>query len=126
MTTGGLSLALTMGGITFLLCVIWGEPFIEILKRLGIGKKVRDALAEMHQKKIGTPTMGGIMIIVPVLLIIFTLNLASVVQTGSGASTFLPLLVLFGFAILGGIDDWEGIRKSFGAIGEGISPRAKF
>lgn len=126
MTAGGLSLALTMGGVTFVLCVIWGEPFIEILKRLGIGKKVRDALAQMHQKKIGTPTMGGIMIIVPVVLIVVALNLARVVQTGAGASTFLPILVLIGFAILGGIDDWEGIRRSFGAIGEGISPRAKF
>ncbi len=126
MTVGGLSLALTMGGITFLLCVIWGEPFIEVLKRLKLGKKVREALAEMHQKKIGTPTMGGIMIVVPVVLIVFALNLARVVQSGSGASTFLPLLVLIGFAILGGIDDWEGIRRSFGTVGEGISPRAKF
>ncbi len=124
---GGLSFALTVGGITFLLCVIWGGPFVEILKRLGIGKQIRAELAESHQKKIGTPTMGGIMIVVPVLLMMIFLNIANIIQTGGGASTFLPLIVLAGFAVLGLIDDWEGISRSRGRpVGEGLSPRAKF
>lgn len=124
--TGGLSLALTFGTVTFLLGVIWGGPFIEILRRLKVGKKIQAELSEHHQKKAGTPTMGGIMIVIPVVLVTVALNIANVVQTGEGASTFLPLVVLLGFAFLGMIDDWEGIRRSRGPVGTGISPRAKF
>lgn len=123
---GGLPLALTAGLITFILGVIWGEPFVEILRRLKIGKQIRVELAEQHESKIGTPTMGGIMIIIPVVAIMVALNIANVVQFGGGLSTFLPLFVLVGFAFLGMIDDWEGIRRSRTPVGEGLSPRAKF
>ncbi|MEL6527257.1 MAG: phospho-N-acetylmuramoyl-pentapeptide-transferase, partial [Chloroflexota bacterium] len=72
-----------------------------------------------------TPTMGGIMIIIPAVLVTLALNIANIVQSGQGASIFLPLAVLLGFAVLGLIDDWEGLQMSRGAIGEGISARAK-
>jgi phospho-N-acetylmuramoyl-pentapeptide-transferase len=121
-----LPLALTIGGVTFLLGVIWGSPFIEILRRFRIGKQVRKELQDKHGKKIGTPTMGGFMILLPALAIMLALNVATIVQTGQGASIFLPLGVLVGFAFLGFIDDWEGIRNSRGIIGEGISARMKF
>jgi phospho-N-acetylmuramoyl-pentapeptide-transferase len=124
--SAGVPLALTTGLVTFLLGVIWGGPFIEVLRRLRIGKQVRKELQDQHGKKIGTPTMGGIMIIVPATLIMLALNIASIVQSGQGASIFLPLGVLLGFGFLGFIDDWEGIRNSRGLVGEGISPRAKF
>ncbi len=124
--TAGLPLALTAGLITFILGVIWGEPFVAILKRLKIGKQIRAELAEQHEAKIGTPTMGGIMIIIPVVMIMVALNIANVVQFGGGLSTFLPLVVLVGFALLGMVDDWEGIRRSRTPVGEGLSPRAKF
>lgn len=121
-----LPLALTVGGVTFLLGVIWGSPFVEVLRRLRIGKQVRAEIMDKHQAKIGTPTMGGIMIIVPVVLITLALNIANIVQTGEGASILLPIGVLLSFAALGLLDDWEGIQTSRGVQGEGISPRAKF
>ncbi|MEL6307078.1 MAG: phospho-N-acetylmuramoyl-pentapeptide-transferase [Chloroflexota bacterium] len=120
-----LPLSLTVGGVTFLLGVIWGGPFVEILRRLRIGKQVRAELLDDHSAKVGTPTMGGIMIIIPAVLVTLALNIANIVQSGQGASIFLPLAVLLGFAVLGLIDDWEGIQMSRGAIGEGISARAK-
>jgi phospho-N-acetylmuramoyl-pentapeptide-transferase len=122
---GGLSLALSVGMVTFLLGVIWGGPFVEILRRLRIGKQIQAELSDQHQKKVGTPTMGGIMIVIPIVLIIVVLNIANVVRSGNGASTFLPVFVLVGFALLGIIDDWEGIRRSRGRIGTGLSARAK-
>lgn len=121
----GLSLSLTVGMITFTLGVIWGGPFVEILRRLRMGKQIQAELSEQHQKKVGTPTMGGILIVIPVVLIVFALNIAQVARTGSGASTFLPLFVLMGFAVLGLIDDWTGIRRSRGPVGTGITPRQK-
>lgn len=120
-----LPFALSAGAIAFLLGVIWGGPFIEILRRLKLGKNIQVELSAAHQKKRGTPTMGGVMIVIPVLLLLVALNLARVAQTGEGASIFLPLLVMFGFAILGMLDDWAGIQKSRGIEGQGLSPRQK-
>ena len=120
-----LPLALTVGGVTFLLGIIWGGPFVEILRRMGIGKQIRVEIQDMQGHKVGTPTMGGIMIIIPAILVTLALNIANIVQSGQGASIFLPLGVLIGFAILGFVDDWEGIQVSRGVHGEGITARAK-
>lgn len=125
--SGQLPLALTVGGVTFLLGVIWGGPFVEILHRLRIGKQIRAELMDSdHVKKIGTPTMGGIMIIVPTVLITLALNFSQIVLEGSGRSILLPLFVLIGYSFLGLVDDWEGIQTSRGRLGEGLSGRMKF
>ncbi len=124
---GQLPFAITVGGVSFLLAVIWGGPFVEVLRRLKIGKLIRIELGEVQQRKVGTPTMGGIMIVVPVVLIALGLNLVNVIRTVTGASIMLPLIVMVGFGALGMLDDWEGIQRSQGRpVGEGISPRAKF
>ena len=122
-----LPLALSIGGATFLLGMIWGGPFVEILCRLKIGKQIRPELQDSsHVNKVGTPTMGGIMILVPAILFSLTLNIARIVEEGSGRSILLPLFVLIGFALLGLIDDWEGIQTSRGNLGEGLSGKIKF
>ncbi|MDZ4766963.1 MAG: phospho-N-acetylmuramoyl-pentapeptide-transferase [Chloroflexota bacterium] len=122
----GLPFALTVGALAFLIGVIWGGPFVEMLRRLRIGKSIRVELMEGHQKKSGTPTMGGIMIVLPVVVIALGLNIVNLIRTVTGPSILLPLFVLVGFALLGAIDDWEGIARSRGRpIGEGLSPRAK-
>jgi phospho-N-acetylmuramoyl-pentapeptide-transferase len=122
----GLPFALTVGALAFLIGVIWGGPFVEMLRRLRIGKYIRVELNEGHQKKAGTPTMGGIMIVLPVVVIALGLNIVNLIRTVTGPSILLPLFVLVGFALLGAIDDWEGIARSRGRpIGEGLSPRTK-
>ncbi|MCY4466016.1 MAG: phospho-N-acetylmuramoyl-pentapeptide-transferase [Chloroflexi bacterium] len=122
-----LPLALSIGGATFLLGVIWGSPFIEILRLLKIGKQIRPELQDSsHVNKVGTPTMGGIMILVPAILFSLALNISRIVEEGSGRSILLPLFVLIGFALLGLIDDWEGIQTSRGKLGEGLSGKIKF
>lgn len=124
---GQVPLALTVGGMTFLLGVIWGGPFVEILRRFKIGKQIRAELMDSeHVKKIGTPTMGGIMIVLPTLLITLALNVSQIVQEGAGRSILIPLFVLVGFAFLGLLDDWEGIQTSRGRVGEGLSGKIKF
>ncbi|RMF78920.1 MAG: phospho-N-acetylmuramoyl-pentapeptide-transferase [Chloroflexi bacterium] len=123
---GGLPFALTVGALAFLLGVIWGGPFVEVLHRYRIGKQIRVELSEQQQKKVGTPTMGGIMIVVPVVVIALGLNVVNLIRTVTGASILLPLFVLVGFALLGLYDDWEGIQLSRGPHGEGIPGRVKF
>ena len=124
---GQLPLALSVGGATFLLGVIWGGPFVAVLQRLKLGKQIRAELMDSHHiQKVGTPTMGGIMIILPTMAITLALNISRIVEEGSGRSILLPLLVLIGFAALGFIDDWEGIQTSRGNVGEGLSGTMKF
>lgn len=124
-----LPLALSMGVLTFLLVAIWGGPFVEILRRLRVGKQIRVELMEGHQVKAGTPTMGGLLIIVPAVLIVGLANFVSVLRGSSlaGLSILLPLFVMVGFSVLGAYDDWSGIRRSRGnrPRGEGIKGRWK-
>jgi phospho-N-acetylmuramoyl-pentapeptide-transferase len=124
--TPELPFALTLGAITFLLVAIWGGPFIEILRRLRVGKQIRETGPRSHLAKMGTPTMGGILIVVPVVLITLALNLARLVREDlTGSSILLPLFVLLSFGLLGAVDDIEGIR-GLHERGEGIRARTKF
>lgn len=116
---------LTLGTITFFLAVIWGRPLINWLKRNRMGKQIRVEGPSSHQVKMGTPTMGGLMIIIPVLLITGTLNVANLLGFNIiGQSVLIPMATLVGFGILGAVDDLEGIRGTR-ARGEGITARTK-
>ncbi len=118
--------ALAVGGFTFLITVIWGDPFITILRRLGAGKQVRAEIADVHNAKIGTPTMGGLLIVIPVLIVTVGLNVVNfIVPNLTGRSILVPLAVLVYYGGLGALDDWEGI-KGTRAVGEGLSARLKF
>lgn len=121
-----LPVALTMLGLAFLLAVIWGDPFITVLKRLGLGKQILESLPGSHQVKAGTPTFGGIMILVPAVLLTLALNLVGLLnpEIRTGRSILLPLAMLLGYGLLGMIDDWEGVQGA-GERGQGISARAK-
>ena len=116
--------SLTLASITFVMTVIWGGPLLEILRRLKIGKQIRIDGPQTHFSKLGTPTMGGLLVIAPVLAITAVLNLVSLVKVVTGPSILLPLAVLVGFAALGVWDDWSGLRKT--RKGEGIRARYKF
>jgi phospho-N-acetylmuramoyl-pentapeptide-transferase len=94
-----LALSLSMSGVAFLVSVILGRPYIEMLKARGIGKKIRIEGPEGHMTKMGTPTMGGVLFTGTVIFLTILFNLLG------RLSMFLPLGVLLGCSILGGIDD---------------------
>jgi phospho-N-acetylmuramoyl-pentapeptide-transferase len=105
-------MALSLGGVTFALAVIWGGPLLEALRRLGIGKQIRMEGPRSHQSKLGTPTMGGLLVIIPVVIITLILNTVSIVgRSLLGRSILLPLGVLLAFSVLGAVDDWLGLRR---------------
>jgi phospho-N-acetylmuramoyl-pentapeptide-transferase len=120
------AMALSLGGITFLLTVIWGGPLIRILRMIGIGERIRIEGPQRHFIKMGTPTMGGWLVVIPVVLVTGVLNLVTIVGalTVLGRSILLPLFVLVSNALLGAYDDWQGVRGD--QRGEGIRPRTKF
>jgi phospho-N-acetylmuramoyl-pentapeptide-transferase len=115
--------SLALGTISFLLTVIWGSPLISLLRRLRIGKQIRIEEPSMHQVKMGTPTMGGVMMIVPVLVITGVLNIANLLgQTLIGRSILAPMGVMVAYGILGAIDDLIGVRR----VPSGMLARYKF
>jgi phospho-N-acetylmuramoyl-pentapeptide-transferase len=117
--------ALTLGAVSFFLAVIWGRPLINLLKRYGIGKQIRVEEPEGHQLKTGTPTMGGVLIVLPVLFITGILNIANLWGFNYiGQSTLILFFCLGSHAILGAVDDWQGIKGIRGR-GEGMSARMK-
>ncbi len=122
------SLALSLAGFSFIMTVIWGGPLIRILRHFKIGKLIRVEGPERHFAKMGTPTMGGVMFILPVVLITVLLNFVSIMGITQrrflGSSILLPVLVLVSYAVLGAVDDWEGIRGK--RRGEGMRARVKF
>ncbi len=119
------SFVLSLAVLSFMMTVIWGPPLLRILRHYKIGKIIRVDEPGQHNVKMGTPTMGGVMFILPVLLLTMLLNAAAFIGLNViGRSVLVPLIVMVGFAALGAIDDWEGIRGK--RRGEGMRARTKF
>ncbi len=116
--------ALILASISFLMVVFWGWPYITLLKRWGIGKRIRIDGPGEHFTKMGTPTMGGVLITVPVLLITLALNVYNLLgRTVIGRSILIPLGVMIAYGVLGALDDISGVRGV--RRGEGFTARFK-
>ncbi|CAH0346890.1 phospho-N-acetylmuramoyl-pentapeptide-transferase [Bacillus sp. CECT 9360] len=87
----------------FLITVLLSPIFIPFLRRLKFGQSIREEGPESHQKKTGTPTMGGI-------VILLSITLATLVMTFKfsepSVRTYLLLFVTLGFGCLGFLDDF--------------------
>ncbi|WP_210363731.1 phospho-N-acetylmuramoyl-pentapeptide-transferase [Bacillus sp. REN3] len=87
----------------FLITVLLSPVFIPFLRRLKFGQSIREEGPESHQKKSGTPTMGGIMILL-------SITITTLVMTGKFSEptveTYLLLFVTLGFGLLGFMDDF--------------------
>lgn len=99
------------------LSLIIGPYMIEFLKRYQIGQYVRDDGPRHHLSKSGTPTMGGILIIMVILFA--TLSWIDL----SNIYAWLVLFALVGFSLIGFIDDYlKVVRKR----SDGLAGRYKF
>lgn len=107
------SYALVLGTISFLSAVIWGGPLIHQLRERGIGKGIRIDGPRRHQVKTGTPTMGGLLFLVPVFIVTVALNLVNLLGFNIiGQSILMPLGVLVAYGVLGAIDDLAGLVRN--------------
>ncbi|WP_067838838.1 phospho-N-acetylmuramoyl-pentapeptide-transferase [Amphibacillus sediminis] len=92
-------------GIAFLITVLASPIFIPLLRRLKFGQSIREEGPQSHMKKTGTPTMGGIMIILSIVITTLMMYHRLVDQPLS-TDLLLILLVLIGYGLLGFIDDF--------------------
>jgi phospho-N-acetylmuramoyl-pentapeptide-transferase len=107
-----MAFALTLGGVTFVLAVIWGSPLVEIMRRLHLGKQIRIEGPQTHMSKMGTPAMGGILIVSWVVVVTVVVNIVQLIRNLEVAeSIVIPLGVMVAYSVLGGIDDYQGFRQ---------------
>jgi phospho-N-acetylmuramoyl-pentapeptide-transferase len=119
------SMSIALAGISFMLTIIWGTPLLRVLRHFKLGKQIRFEGPQSHITKMGTPTMGGVLFVLPVILLTVLLNAVSLIGlSGLGRSVLLPMGVLLLYAALGAVDDWQGIRGK--RRGEGMRARTKF
>lgn len=94
-----------LGVLTALAIGLWtGPAMIRALTRLKIGQYIRED-GPQHQMKAGTPTMGGVMIILAIS--VSTLLWADL----SNRFTWVALAVTLGFGLVGGLDDYIKLKK---------------
>ena len=113
--------------IAFIVSIIMGFIIIPILKKRKVGQIERDDGPQSHLKKQGTPTMGGIIIIITMTLVVIgTYIYLSIIGETDIAHKLLPILLLtIGFGLIGFIDDFkklvlkntEGLKPSYKMIG---------
>jgi phospho-N-acetylmuramoyl-pentapeptide-transferase len=96
--------------LAFACVVILMPSFLRLLRWLGMGKQIREDGPGTHLVKQGTPTMGG------VLIVVVTLVLAGVFNAFD-ASTYSPLFVLALVGALGAVDDYLNARTGIGIRG---------
>ncbi|MBN6887063.1 phospho-N-acetylmuramoyl-pentapeptide-transferase [Cytobacillus horneckiae] len=87
----------------FLITALLSPLFIPFLRRLKFGQSIREEGPQSHLKKTGTPTMGGIMILLSITL---TTLIMTAKYSEPTSMTYLLLLVTLGFGLLGFLDDF--------------------
>lgn len=98
------------------IALVFSPALIRLLQRLQVGQTVRDCGPQTHLKKSGTPTMGGLLMVVAIVI--------SMLLWGDLTSRYIwvPLLTLVGFSAVGFWDDYLKVVKR---NSKGLSAKAK-
>ena len=99
------------------LCVLLGPWLIRKLREFQIGQHIREDGPKSHQKKAGTPTMGGVLIVISI--IVPTLLWADLRQ----AYPWIGIFALVAFGVIGFIDDYAKVMNKRNL---GLSAKQKF
>ncbi len=109
------------GGLALLISLLGTRVAIRLLTEHGYGQEIRDDGPTTHHTKRGTPTMGGLVIILSVVLAYFLAKL--ITQDGPTASALLLLFLFVGLGTVGFLDDYIKISKQRSL---GLRSKAKF
>src|SRR3954451_24363779 len=112
---------LLSGAIALLFSLLGTRIAINQFRRLGWGQQIRDDGPASHHTKLGTPTMGGVVIISATLVGYFLAKL--VTMSAPTASALLLLFLFVGLGAVGFLDDFIKIYKQRNL---GLRSKAKF
>lgn len=99
----------------YMVVAILGPAFIPMLRRFKFGQTVREEGPQSHLSKNGTPTMGGILIILGIIV-------STILNTELNSDVLIGLLCIGGFGLIGFIDDFIIIKKKRNL---GLNPKQK-
>jgi len=96
-------------GMAFIIALVVGPLVIPVLKRLKFGQSIRQDGPERHYAKAGTPTMGGIIILIALLVPVM-------IYSGTDREIWLALFVTLGHGLIGFLDDFIKVvlKRSLG------------
>ncbi len=113
--------------IAFIVTIILSIMIIPVLRKLKVGQIEREEGPQSHLKKQGTPTMGGIIMILAMVLVVTGTYIFLIMQSKNDiANKLIPILVLtIGFGVIGFIDDFKkvvlkntkGLKPSYKMLG---------
>ncbi len=95
--------------IGFLFSVVLGLILLPLLRKLKVGQRISSYVGYSHRQKEGTPTMGGLIFIIPTVII--TLGLLITDKISYSDNLAIVLVVFLGFAIIGFLDDFLSLKK---------------
>ncbi len=104
----------------FLSSALLGLFLVPILRKFRVGQKISIFVGEAHRKKEGTPTMGGLIFIIPTILVTLALIITDKISYTSNLG--IVLLVFIGYSLIGFLDDYLSIKK---ADNEGLTTYQK-
>ena len=99
-------LALMIG---FIISIVIGVIIVPLLKKIKVKQTLSTYLYKNHREKEGTPTMGGLIFIIPTIASIVILLLWNKIEFS--ANLFIVMFVFLAYALLGFIDDYLIIRR---------------
>ena len=94
--------------IGFILSTVFGYFLIPILKKIKAGQR-NNVYVENHQKKSGTPTMGGLIFIIPTIVTILILLFTKKIEFS--VNLLIVLFVFISYSMIGFLDDYISIKK---------------
>lgn len=95
--------------IGFLFSVVLGLILLPLLRKLKVGQRISSYVGYSHRQKEGTPTMGGLIFIIPTIII--TLGLLITDKIPYSDNIAIVLVVFLGFVIIGFLDDFLSLKK---------------
>ncbi|PGL70021.1 phospho-N-acetylmuramoyl-pentapeptide-transferase [Bacillus sp. AFS055030] len=104
----------------FIIAVILSPIFIPYLRKLKFGQSIRDEGPQSHKKKSGTPTMGGIIILISLSLSALLISMYFDVLS---TRTYVLLFVTICFGVIGFLDDYIKVVKKRNL---GLTSKQKF
>ena len=107
-------------GLAFIIMMVFGRPFIRAMRAWQKkGQPISENVPESHRAKAGTPTMGGILLVLAILV-------ASVLfMPMTSMTAWVALLSLVMFATLGFIDDYKKVSSQSVKASNGLKPSTR-
>ena len=106
--------------ISFLLSVCFGAFFVPFLKNRNASQRLSIYLKEIHKKKIGTPTRGGFIFIIPSFITLFILLVMGKIKISY--NLLILVFTIIGYTFIGFIDDYLIIKRN---NNKGLTERQK-